>query len=79
MIEDDIELLDLYGDVTNDGYNVQTAINGEAVSKYRQIYPNLIVMNGNIPKLDGYETFSKIIEIDKNAKVVVGQVILNLN
>jgi DNA-binding NtrC family response regulator len=24
-----------------------------------------------IPKLDGYETFSKIIEIDKNAKVIV--------
>ena len=73
VVEDDIELLNLYAEILQvNMYNVQTAINGEeAVSKYRQIHPDLVVMDGNMPKLDGYEAFSQIIEMDKNAKVVI--------
>ena len=73
VAEDDIELLNLYAEILQvNRYNVQTAINGEeAVSKYRQIHPDLVVMDGNMPKLDGYEAFSQIIEMDKNAKVVI--------
>ena len=73
VVEDDIELLDLYAEILQvNMYNVQTAINGEeAVSKYMQIHPDLVVMDGNMPKLDGYEAFSQIIEMDKNAKVVI--------
>ena len=73
VVEDDIELLDLYAEILQvNMYNVQTAINGEeAVSKYKQIHPDLVVMDGNMPKLDGYEAFSQIIEMDKNAKVVI--------
>ena len=73
VVEDDIELLDLYAEILQvNMYNVQTAINGEeAVSKYRQIHPDLVVMDGDMPKLDGYEAFSQIIEMDKNAKVVI--------
>ena len=73
VVEDDIELLNLYTETLQvNRYNVQTAINGEeAVSKYRQIHPDLVVMDGNMPKLDGYEAFSQIIEMDKNAKVVI--------
>jgi DNA-binding NtrC family response regulator len=73
VVEDDMELLDLYTEILQvNMYNVQTAINGEeAVTKYRQMHPDLVVMDGNIPKLDGYEAFSQIIEMDKNAKVVI--------
>ena len=73
VVEDDIELLELYAEILQvNMYNVQTAINGEeAVSKYKQIHPDLVVMDGNMPKLDGYEAFSQIIEMDKNAKVVI--------
>lgn len=73
VVEDDIELLDLYAEILQvNMYNVQTAINGEeAVSKYKQIHPDLVVMDGDMPKLDGYEAFSQIIEMDKNAKVVI--------
>ena len=73
VVEDDIELLNLYAEILQvNKYDVQTAINGEeAVSKYRQIHPDLVVMDGNMPKLDGYEAFSQIIEMDKNAKVVI--------
>ena len=73
IAEDDMELLELYAEILQvNMYNVQTAINGEeAVSKYRQIHPDLVVMDWNMPKLDGYEAFSQIIEMDKNAKVVI--------
>ncbi len=73
IVEDDMELLNLYAEILQvNMYNVQTAINGEeAVSKYRQIHPDLVVMDGDMPKLDGYEAFSQIIEMDKNAKVVI--------
>jgi DNA-binding NtrC family response regulator len=73
IVEDDSELLDLYVEILQvNMYNVQTAINGEeAVSKYREIHPDLVVMDGDMPKLDGYEAFSQIIEMDKNAKVVI--------
>jgi len=73
VVEDDIELLELYAEILQvNMYNVQTAINGEeAVSKYRQIHPDLVVMDGDMPKLDGYEAFSQIIEMDKNAKVII--------
>ena len=73
IVEDDKELLDLYMEILQmNRYNVQTATNGEeAVSKYRQVHPDLVVMDGDMPKLNGYEAFSQIIEIDKNAKVVI--------
>ena len=73
VVEDDMDLLDLYVEILQvNGYNVRTAINGEeAVSKYRQIQPDFVVMDVDMPKLDGYEAFSQIIEMDKNAKVVI--------
>ena len=73
IVEDDKELLNLYTEILQmNRYNVQTATNGEeAVSKYRQVHPDLVVMDADMPKLDGYEAFSQIIEIDKNAKVVI--------
>ena len=68
IVEDDTELLDLYAEILQvNGYNVQTAIDGEeAVSKYRQIHPDLVVMDGDMPKLDGYEVFFQIIKMDKS-------------
>lgn len=73
IVEDDIELLDLYAEILQvNMYNVQTAINGEeAITKYKQTHPDLVVMDGYMLKLDGYEAFSQIIKIDKNAKVVI--------
>ena len=60
IVEDDTELLDLYVEMLQvNMYNVQTDIDGEeAVSKYKQIHPDLVVMDGDMPKLDGYEAFS---------------------
>ncbi len=73
IVEDDEELLNLYVEILEiNRFDVQRAINGEeAISKYKQIHPDLVVMDGILPKIDGYEAFSQIIEFDKNAKVVI--------
>ena len=73
IVEDDQELLNLYTEILQiNGYDVQTAENGEeAVSKYMKINPDLVVMDGILPKMDGYEAFLQIIKNDKNAKVVI--------
>lgn len=73
IVEDDEELLNLYTEILEiNRFNVHTAINGEeAISKYKQIHPDLVVMDGILPKIDGYDAFSQIIEFDKNAKVVI--------
>jgi len=73
IVEDDEELLNLYVETLEiNRFSVQTAIDGEeAIAKYKQIHPDLVVMDGILPKMDGYDAFSQIIEFDKNAKVVI--------
>lgn len=73
VVEDDIDLLDLYEEVLRaNTFNVIKAINGsEAVTKYTQTHPDLVVMDGNMSELDGYDAFSQIIKMDKNARVVI--------
>jgi len=73
IAEDDIELLNVYAEILQiNKYDVQTAKNGEeAISKYIQKHSDLVILDLDIPKFDGYETFSQIIKINKNAKVII--------
>ncbi|CAD6368423.1 CheY-like receiver [metagenome] len=73
VVEDDVDLLDLYEEVLQaNAYNVVKATNGlEAISKYKKTLPDLVVMDGNMSEMDGYEAFSKIIKTDKDARVVI--------
>ena len=53
---------------------VATAGDGEeAIEKYKENYPNvdLVTMDITMPKLDGISALEKIIEFDKNAKVIM--------
>ena len=60
IIKDDTELLDLYVEILQvNMYNVQTAIDGEAVSKYRQIHPDLVVVDGICQNLMDMKHFLK--------------------
>jgi DNA-binding NtrC family response regulator len=71
VVEDDKKLLDLYTEILQmNYYNVETATSSkDIVSKYKQVHPDLVVMDEDIH--DVYEVFSQIIEMDKNAKVVI--------
>lgn len=56
------------------GFNFQyaEASNGaEAVQMYRKILPDLVIMDINMPEMDGITAVSEIMKIDKEAKIVM--------
>ena len=73
IVDDDEVLIGIYKEILElQNYDVETALNGEeGVEKFKQTKPSLVVMDGDMPVLDGYDAFKQIIEIDKNANVVI--------
>ncbi len=61
--------------LTSEGFEVVgTAADGEqGVEKYKELFPNvdLVTMDITMPKMDGVTALEKIMEFDKNAKVVM--------
>ena len=61
--------------LTSEGFDVvATASDGiEGVEKYKELYPNLdlVTMDITMPKMDGVTALEKIIEFDKDAKVIM--------
>ncbi|RKX87778.1 MAG: response regulator [Spirochaetes bacterium] len=61
--------------LTSEGFEVVgTAGDGlEGVEKYKELYPNvdLVTMDITMPRMDGVSALEKIIEFDKDAKVVM--------
>ena len=73
IVEDDVDLLELYKEILElHEFNVETALNGEeGVKKYIEKRPSLVIMDGDMPILDGYEAFKQIKKIDNNANVII--------
>jgi CheY-like chemotaxis protein len=62
-----MESLNLVG-----GFVVERAFNGkEAVEKYKSFSPDIVVMDVEMPVMDGYESSSKIKSIDPDARILV--------
>ncbi len=61
--------------LTSEGFDVIADANDgeEAFEKYKELYPNvdLVTMDITMPKMDGVTSLEKIIEFDKDAKVVM--------
>jgi two-component system chemotaxis response regulator CheY len=54
------------------GSVVGEASNGvEALALYRSLHPDLVLLDITMPQLDGVETLRRIIEQDKNARVII--------
>ena len=76
IIDDSMFVTKQIGQIlTSEGFEVVgTAADGQAgVEKYKEIYPNvdLVTMDITMPKMDGVTALEKIIEFDKNAKVIM--------
>ena len=73
LIDDDNDILESTRMVLEmSGHNVITASSGEVgIYLYKEHKPSLVLLDLNMPKTDGFETFSKLITYDKNAKVVL--------
>ncbi|ORC36497.1 response regulator [Marispirochaeta aestuarii] len=61
--------------LTSEGFDVVgTAKDGqEGLEKYKELYPNvdLVTMDITMPKMDGVTSLEKIIEFDKDARVIM--------
>ena len=73
VVEDDADLLGIYKEILElHEFDVDTAVNGEeGVKKFIEVKPSLVIMDGDMPILDGYQAFKKIKEIDTKANVVI--------
>jgi two-component system chemotaxis response regulator CheY len=61
--------------LTSEGFDViGTAKDGiEGLEKYKELYPNvdLVTMDITMPRMDGVTSLEKIIEFDKDAKIIM--------
>ena len=73
LVDDDTDLLENTAFMIKSiGYDVITGENGiEAVSKYKEIKPDLTIMDIKMPKMDGFDAFFKIKQFDPDAKVIL--------
>ena len=73
VVEDDEDLNQLYKEILElKNFEVDTCKNGqEGVEKFKEINPSLVIMDGDMPILDGYEAFYQIKKFNKNANVVI--------
>jgi len=73
LVDDDIDLLENTAYLIKSmGYDVVTAEDGQdAVLKYKDISPDLTIMDVKMPKMDGFDAFFKMKQFDPEAKVVL--------
>ncbi len=68
-----MDLIGIYKEILElHDFDVHIALNGEeGVEKFKQTKPSLVIMDADMPVLDGYKAFKQIKEIDKNANVII--------
>lgn len=73
LVDDDLDLLENTAYmIKSAGFEVITAENGlEAVDKFKEIKPSLVIMDIKMPKMDGYDAFFKIKQFDQDAKIIL--------
>lgn len=72
-VDDSQNILDLIKDTLSlEGIEVETADNGaEALSKYVKFKPDIVTLDVTMPIMNGFETLSRLIQLDKNAKIIM--------
>ena len=73
VVEDDKNQLLLYEqELSLEGYNIITAKDGcEAVKKVKEHTPDLIVLDINLPKMNGIEAMGKILSEHRKIPIII--------
>ena len=72
LVDDDTQFLEATEYMLKyESYDVVTAKNGEdAIKKYRELSPDIVLMDLKMPVMNGYDAFFKIKKDNPDAKVV---------
>jgi len=73
LVEDDKNQRLLYEqELKHDGYEVVTASDGkEAIEKVQEQLPDIVIMDINMPKMDGIEAMGRILSKNKEVPVII--------
>lgn len=73
VVEDDANQRELYvEELKSEGYNVLSAANGrDALNIAREQQLDLIVMDINMPGMDGLDTLNHLLEINRQIPVII--------
>jgi len=73
IVDDDANQRALYEEEMRDeGYEVAVAADGrEAIKLAGELRPNLVVMDVNMPVMDGLDTLSRLIEADRHIPIII--------
>jgi len=73
VVDDNQSILDMIEKMLKAlDYEVDVADNGAlALDKYAKFKPDIVTLDVNMPVMDGYETFTRLLKMDKNAKVII--------
>jgi len=73
VVDDDALQRSLYQEeLTDEGYNVLTAGDGrEALATAAAAHPDLVIMDVNMPVMDGLDTLSRLLEVDREVPVII--------
>ena len=73
IVDDDAMIVEtLQYLLLNEGYETSIAKNGqEAIERYKEIHPTIVLMDIKMPIMNGFDAFFKIKEVDKDARVIL--------
>ena len=73
LVEDDVNQRALFEEeLCDEGYRVVTAGDGrEALNMASQHKPDLVVMDVNMPVMDGLDTLARLLEVDRKVPVII--------
>jgi len=73
VVDDEIFICDLlYDFLIKQGYNVFTAFDGkEAREKYKQKWPDVVMLDISMPKMSGIEVLQEIMEINSHSVIIM--------
>jgi CheY-like chemotaxis protein len=73
LVEDEQNQRMLYEqELRQEGYEIVTASNGkEALEKVQEQLPDIIIMDINMPKMDGIETMGRVLSKNKEIPVII--------
>ena len=73
IVDDDPDIIEILTyNLSNEGYNVKSAVNGiEALKKAKKFIPDIILLDVMMPEMDGIEACSNLREIESLSKSMI--------